>query len=55
MKNKIMFGKIFKVRNNMNNLSIGINYNTNIIDTFKKGKLHRPYIVLYSNDYVYYL
>ncbi|WP_420329210.1 Mbov_0400 family ICE element protein, partial [Mycoplasmopsis agalactiae] len=50
-----MFGKLFKVRSNKNDLPIAINSDAKIIDTFKKGKIHRPYVVFYSNDYVYYL
>ncbi|UOE63497.1 hypothetical protein MbovWib_00415 [Mycoplasmopsis bovis] len=55
MQNEIMFGKLFKVRSNKNDLPIAINSGDKIVDTFKKGKLHRPYVVFYSNDYVYYL
>ncbi|WP_040544064.1 Mbov_0400 family ICE element protein, partial [Metamycoplasma auris] len=54
MENKIVFGKLFKVRSSKNNLPISKNYNNNFITT-KLGKLNRPYVVFYSNDYVYYL
>ncbi|CAL59035.1 hypothetical protein MBOVJF4428_00293 [Mycoplasmopsis agalactiae] len=53
--NIIMFGKIYKVRNNKNNLPIAINKNENTIGTIKNYKLNRPYVVFYSNDKVYFL
>ncbi|PZV97710.1 hypothetical protein BCF89_1361 [Metamycoplasma auris] len=50
-----MFGKLFKVRSSKNDLPIAINYLGKTIPTVNILKLNRPYVVFYSNDYVYYL
>lgn len=53
--NYIMFGKIYKVWNNKNNLFIVINKNENIIGIIKIYKFNCFYVVFYFNDKVYFL
>ncbi|CBW53953.1 Conserved hypothetical protein (part of ICE) [Mycoplasma mycoides subsp. capri LC str. 95010] len=52
--NVIMLGKVFRFRNLDNTLPIARDRYFEPIDT-SGSKLHRPYVVFYSDDKVYYL